>query len=148
MKVMYNISFLILNLTRLVSWTIQVVLTAKRSSKRELVIDIVEGLVVILFLSVLTHALIVLTRADDFVVDYNVSQETLHRYEERNITVRGFFERRDVVVGKRNRLPMVLITTEVLAITSTLVVVGNIFRLLLNRRRKIEEKHDDMFVLT
>ena len=105
------------------------VLTAKRSSKRELVIDIVEGLVVVLFISVVTHALIVFTSADDLNVDHIVEQETVHHFEDGNITVRGFFERRDVVVGKRNKVPMILITNEFLAIISTLIVVGNIVRL-------------------
>ena len=138
-----NVSFLILSITGLVSSTILVVVTVKSASRRELLIVIVEGLVVVLFLSVVTHALIVFSRSDDYVVDYHVRQDTVHYYEPRNATVEGHFRIRDVVVGKRNSLPVVLITTEVLAIISTLIVVGNIVHLLSKRRKMNEENHDD-----
>ena len=125
-----NVSFLILSLTGLVSSTVLVVVTTERLSKRELVIVIVEGLIVVLFLVVVTHSLIVFTRADDYVVDYYVSQKTVQYFEEGNITVIGSFKRREVTVGKRNGLPLVLITTEILAFASTVVVIGNIVRLI------------------
>ena len=136
-----NVSFLILSLTGLVSSTILVVVTVKRASHRELMLVIVEGLIVVLFLFVVTHVLIVYTRADDYIVDYHVEQKTVHHYEKRNVTVRGFYERREVAVGKRTSLPILLISTEVCAVLCTLTVVASMVRLFLKRKSRNQEKH-------
>ena len=137
-----NVSFLILSLTGLVSSTILVVLTAKGASYREIILVIVEALVVVVFLFVVTYSLVVFTRADDYVVDYRVSQSTVHHFEG-NITVRGSLQRLDAAVGKRFSLPKVLITTVVLANISTLVALGNIVRLFSKRRKRTRANHDD-----
>ena len=122
-----NFGFLILSITALVSSTIVVVVTAKKANAGELAVVIVEFIVLILFLYVLTHALVVFSRGDDFIVDYEVSQETNHTYGD--INVRGSFQRRDVLVGKRQGLAVMLVIAEICAIVAFIIVFANVIRL-------------------
>ena len=132
-----NFGFLLLSITALVSSTIIAVVTKKDASRGEFSIVLVEGLVVTFFLVVLSHALVVFSRENDYVADYEVRQRTLGYYKEDseyNIEVQGFFRRREAIVGKRYGVPIILVAAEVFAVISLLIVVWNIARLLRSRK--------------
>ena len=67
-----NFGFLLLSITALVSSTIVAVVTVKKATIGELAVVFVELIVIILFLYVLSHALVVFSRGDDYVVDYEI----------------------------------------------------------------------------
>ena len=94
---------------------------------------------VLLFLGVLSHALAVYMRADDFVLDYEVRQRTRHFFINRTsdsiIQVNGFFRRREALVGKRHEIPVMLVIAEVCAIIASITVLGNFIRLPWIRRK-------------
>ena len=133
-----NFGFLLLSITALVSSTIIAIVTVKKASKGEFAVVIVEGLVVLLFFIVLTHALVVYSRAQDFVVDYEVRQSTISFYEDDvdyDIMVLGYFQFREALIGKRHKVPGMLVSAEVCAIIAFIIVFGNIIRLSWNRQK-------------
>ena len=137
-----NIGFLLLSITALVSSTIIAVVTARKASAGEFAIVLVEGLVVLLFLIVLSHALVVFSREEDFVSDYEVRQRTAHYYDNRTnnsyIRMLGHFRMREALVGKRHRVPGMLVVAEVCAVVAFVIVFSNILRLVWNRKRSPE----------
>ena len=133
-----NVGFLLLSITALVSSTIIAIVTSRKASRGEYAVVVVEGLVVVLFLYVLSHALVVYSRENDFVVDYGIEQNTVGYYEDDedyDIEVRGYFQVREAIVGKRLNVPGLLVAAEVCAIIACLVVFGNIIRLLWNSNK-------------
>ena len=133
-----NFGFLLLSITALVSSAIIAVVTLRKAPRGQLLIVLVQGIVVALFLYVLTHVLFVFLRGDDFVVDFEVQQRTVHFYQD--FVVHGFFRRREAAVGKSLRIPTVLITAEVCTIITNIIVFGNIFRLFWRRKKKVAKK--------
>ena len=133
-----NFGFLLLSITALVSSTIIAIVTVKKASRGEFAVVVVKGFVVLLFLIVVTHALAVYSRGDDFVVDYEVRQRMLGYYyddPDYKIQVWGFFQFREALVGKRRKVPGMLVDAEVCAIIACIVVFGKIIRLLWNRKK-------------
>ena len=142
--VAYNNFGLLLSITALASSTIISIVIVRKASNGELAVLVMEGFVVLLFLIVLSHALAVYSRADDYVYDYEVRQTTLSQYfnDSNNsvIRVRGFFQRREGIVGKRHGAPVMLIVAEVCVIISSLVLLDNIIRLLWNRLKNRQDR--------
>ena len=133
-----NVGFLLLSITALVSSTIIAIVTSRKASRGEYAVVVVEGLVVVLFLYVLSHALVVYSRENDFVVDYGIEQNTVGYYEDDedyDVEVRGYFQVREAIAGKRHNVPGLLVAAEVCAIIASLIVFGNIIRLLWNRKK-------------
>ena len=93
---------------------------------------------VALFLCVLTYALFVFLRGDDFVVHFEVEQRTVLFYQD--FAVHGFSRRHEAAVGKSLRIPAMLITAEVCTIITKLIVFGNIFRLFWRRKKRVAKK--------
>ena len=131
-----NFGFLLLSITALVSSTIVAIVTVRRATIGELAVVVVELIVIILFLYVLSHALVVFSRPDDFVVDYEVRQRTFHTFptSNGNIRVTGFFRKRQALVGKRHVVGGMLVAAEGCAIVAFIIVFANVIRLLWNRR--------------
>lgn len=127
-----NFAFLLLSLTALVSSTIIAVVTSRKAGKGELAVVLVEGIVVMLFFGVLTHALVAFSRPEDYVVDYQVNQKGVHFHDD--ILVRSRFVRRISAFGKRLDRPNYLIAAVVLAALACLIVIGNVGRLFWNRK--------------
>ena len=86
----------------------------------------------------------VLLNGRDYVYDYEVRPTTLSQYfnDSNNsvIRVQGFFRRREALVGKRHVAPVMLIAAEVCVIFSSLIVFGNILRLLWNRLKTFQDR--------
>ena len=87
-------------------------------------------------LVILSRALIVFSRADDYI-DFEVRQKGLYFHKngcDYDIEVQGYFQRRESLAGKRYGIPFMLVFAEVFAAISLLFEVWNIFRLAFIRK--------------